>query len=137
MTDDLNFDIAFLFLEEIKELFLITFSTEEINFALDHGFNMRFRGIIKQKIDEMKYQESDKIEKLKKILYEAKDEILQTDDIINDRTEKLNMIIKKVDNLKSDSFTYINWVKKTIKYNNFNFIFIYFNSKSQKKQDIT
>lgn len=104
-------DCAFAFLEDIKQSFLKAFRLEEVQEAIPHGLNSRFKHIIKSKIEYSRNNEDyDNLAKLKSALYEVKNDIMETDYILNERNEKINLIVKKAEVLRSDSNSYYNWV---------------------------
>lgn len=102
---------AFAFLEDVKQSFFKAFSLKEIQEAIPHGLNSRFKHIIRSKIEYSRNNENyDNLAKLKNALYEVKDNIMETDFSLNERNEKINLIVKKADLLRSDSTSYFNWV---------------------------
>lgn len=105
-------DCAFSFLEDIKQKFLKAFSQKEIQEAIPHGLNSRFKNVIKSKIEYTRNNDNyDNLAKLKSALYEVKNDMMESDYFLNERNEKINLIVKKADVLGSDSNSNYNWVK--------------------------
>lgn len=117
MCDEkLTQDTAFAYLEEIKSSFLQTFTRSEIESAYAYSLNEKFKDII---IGKMNYfntnlNVSDTVSKLKKGVMDYKDNILQANDVLMERGEKVNLIVKKADNLRTESMNYYSSV--TINY---------------------
>lgn len=116
---NLNQNTAFSYLEDIKTLFLETFSKNQIDMAIAYSFNDKFKDSINEKMIyyNTNLNESDSVSRLKKGVLEYKDNILQANDILMERGEKINLIVKKADNLKIESKNY---------YGSVNFFFIIF-----------
>ena len=118
----LSQDTAFAYLEEVKTLFADTFTPKEIDSAISYSLNDRFRESIRGKMNyfNANLNESDKLAKLKKGVIEYKDNVLQANDILSERGEKINLIVRKADNLRTES---VNYLKSVIlfKFNSFFF----------------
>jgi vesicle-associated membrane protein 7 len=107
-------DSAFSYLEEIRTLFLDTFTQKEIESAYSYTLNDKFREPIKGKMSyyNANLNESDKVSKLKKGVLDYKDTVLQATDVLMERGEKINLIVKKADNLRTESVNYYSSAKK-------------------------
>jgi vesicle-associated membrane protein 7 len=105
----LSQDTAFAYLEEVKTLFADTFTPKEIDSAISYSLNDRFRESIRGKMNyfNANLNESDKLAKLKKGVIEYKDNVLQANDILSERGEKINLIVRKADNLRTESVNYL------------------------------
>ena len=105
---------AFAFLEDIKEKFFEKISDAEYSTALANGLNGKFKDTLKTRMEYFRKnpQDIDKLSLLKQTLNDSKNEILQTDDILNTRSEKINLIVDKAENIKTESRSYYDWVKK-------------------------
>ncbi len=112
----LSQDTAFAYLEEIKTLFTDTFSPKEIDSAMAYTLNDSFRDSIRGKMNyfNANLNESDKLAKLKKGVIEYKDNMLQASDVLSERGEKINLIVKKADSLRGESINYLNKVNNSI-----------------------
>ena len=109
MCDDkLTQDSAFAYLEDIKSSFLQTFSLKEIDAAYAYSLNEKFKESIKGKMNyfNANLNDSDSMSKLKKGVLAYKDNILQANDVLLERGEKINLIVRKADNLRTESMNY-------------------------------
>ncbi len=109
MCDDkLTQDSAFAYLEDIKSSFLQNFTTKEIESAYAYSLNDKFKENIKAKMNyfNANLNESDTVSKLKKGVMDYKDNILQANDVLLERGEKINLIVRKADNLRTESMNY-------------------------------
>jgi hypothetical protein len=99
---------AFSYLEDIKTLFQDTFTPREIETAFAYSLNDRFKESIKGKMNYFNahLNDSDKISKLRKGVNDYKDNILQANDVLMERGEKINLIVRKADNLRTESMNY-------------------------------
>lgn len=106
---------AFAFLEDMQEKFLQTFSKIDIEKAIPHALNVIFKNTLKERIEYFRNNRTnDSILKLKSCLFETKNEILQTDKFLTERSDKINIIAQKAHILKSDAISYNNWVSHNI-----------------------
>ncbi len=103
---------AFLFLEDIKDRFFQTFSEIDYKTAIPNGLNARFNQTLKSRMEYFRknYNEEDKLGLLRRTLNETKNEIMQTDDALSVRSEKINLIVNKAENIKTESKSYYSWV---------------------------
>ncbi len=109
MCDDkLTQDSAFAYLEDIKSSFLQTFPLKEIDAAYAYSLNEKFKESIKGKMNyfNANLNDSDNVSKLKKGVLAYKDNILQANDVLQERGEKINLIVRKADNLRTESMNY-------------------------------
>ncbi len=114
MCDDkLTQDSAFAYLEDIKTSFLQTFTRQEIESAYAYSLNEKFKDNIRGKMNyyNTNLNESDIVSKLKKGVIDYKDNILQASDVMSERGEKINLIVRKADNLRSESMNYYSSVR--------------------------
>ena len=104
----LNQETAFSYLDDIKTLFLDTFSTKQIESAISYSLNEGFNESIKEKMTyyNSNLNNSDSVARLKRGVMESKDNMLQANDILMERGEKINLIVKKADNLRTESKNY-------------------------------
>lgn len=118
---------SYAFLEDIKDKFFEKISEVDYKTALANGLNGKFRETIKQRMEYFRKnpEDIDKLSLLRKTLNESKNEILQADDLLNSRSEKISMIVEKAENIKSESKSYYNWVKLFL-YNIILFIYLIF-----------
>jgi hypothetical protein len=103
---------AFLFLEDVKDRFFQIFSEVEYKTAITNGLNAKFRETLKSRMEYYRnnYNEEDKLGLLRKTLNESKNEIMQTDDALSARSEKITLIVNKAENIKTESKSYYSWV---------------------------
>jgi vesicle-associated membrane protein 7 len=114
----LSQDSAFAYLEEIRTLFTDTFTPKEIDSAISYSLNDRFKDSIRGKMNyfNANLNESDKVAKLKQGVMDYKDNILQANDILMERGEKINLIVRKADNLRTESQNYLKSVSLHLYY---------------------
>ena len=109
-------DTAFEFLEVIKENFETTFTKIQINQAYAYSFNNEFKHIIQSKMDYYNEHTLTKNENqlnlLKEGLINTKTELLNSQKILDERNEKMELIVFKAENMKKDSVFYYNKSKK-------------------------
>jgi len=120
MSDSsLNQDSAFSYLEDLRTLFLDTFTSDQISAAISYSLNDKFKDSIRNKMNyyNTNLNDSDSVSKLKKGVFEYKDNILQANDILMERGDKINMMVKKADNLRTESANYYGNAKKVKKVN--------------------
>ena len=109
-------EVAFSFLESLKKEFLSSFGN--VDFSTVPPRSLNFRDKIQFYIDEynsQKEKKKDQIGMLKESLIDTKNELLQASDILNERGEKINLIVKKADQLSTDSNTYYTSAKNVKK----------------------
>jgi vesicle-associated membrane protein 7 len=109
----LSQESAFSYLEEIKTFFSDMFSSREIENAIAYSLNDKFKESIKGKMQyyNAHLNDSDKVSKMKKGVLEYKDIVLQANDVLMERGEKINLIVKKADGLRTESMNYYSSVK--------------------------
>jgi vesicle-associated membrane protein 7 len=105
---------AFAYLDEIRSLFINTFSQKEIDTAISYTLNDKFKESIKTKQTyyNNNLNESDKVAQLEKGVKAYKDSVIDANEVLNLRGEKINLIVKKADNLRNESKTYYTSAKK-------------------------
>jgi vesicle-associated membrane protein 7 len=103
-------DTAFEFLEVIKENFETTFTKIQINQAYAYSFNNEFKHIIQSKMDYYNEHTLTKNENqlnlLKEGLINTKTELLNSQKFLDERNEKMELIVSKAENMKNDSSIY-------------------------------
>lgn len=106
--NNLHQESAFSYLEETKTLFLDTFPQKHIDAAIAYSFNEKFKESIRRQMIyyNTNLNESDTVSRLKKGMLEYKDNILLANDVLMERGEKINIMVKKADNLKIESKNY-------------------------------
>jgi hypothetical protein len=105
---------AYAFLEEIQRTFTTKFTEKEINVAIAYHLNDSFKNELKSKMVNSLlikdyfniHYEDDNISKLKKGVMNMKDNVLEASEILNQRGEKIQLVIKKADGLRSESKSY-------------------------------
>lgn len=104
---------AFLFLEDVKDRFFDILTEVEYKTAIANGLNAKFRETLKNRLEYYRknYDQEDKLTQLRQTLNDSKNEILQTDDILSVRSEKITLIVNKAENIKQESKNYYSWVK--------------------------
>ncbi len=105
----LNQESAFAYLDEIKTVFHNVFSQKEINASISYALNDKFKDNIKEKMNyyNSNLNESDNISKLKKGMIEFKDNVLEANEVLMERGEKIQLMVKKADNLVTESINYL------------------------------
>lgn len=101
-------ETAFAFLEELKTVFFDTFNLKDIENAISYSLNTGFKDTIKSRMDyyNKNLEAGDNISKLKKGVIDFKDNVLNASDVLAQRGEKINLIVKKAETLKQESFSY-------------------------------
>lgn len=103
-------ETAFEFLNAIKESFLKTFKKEVISTAYAYSFNRDFRNTLQNKMKFFNNNNSsksdDQIERFKKGLIDTKNTLLDCDDLLGKRGEKVQLIVKKAELLQADSIDF-------------------------------
>lgn len=103
-------ETAFEFIEVIKDLFTRAFSQEEINIAYAYSFNQKFKDTLKQKMDYYNLNSVsssiNQIEVLKNNIAQTTNILIDSSQVLGNRSEKINLIVKKADLLRSDSICF-------------------------------
>ena len=103
-------DTAFEFLDVIKENFEKTFTKIEINQAYAYSFNNKFKYIIQSKMnyynEHTLTKNENQLNLLKEGLINTKTELLNSQKILDERNEKMELIVSKAENMKNDSSIY-------------------------------
>ena len=107
----------------MRTLFLDNFTLDDVALATQNSLEEQFKAPLKGKIDYFNthLNESDKVTQLKKGMLEYKDTVLQANEALLDRGERLNLLGRKAGELKKDSQSYYSAskrVKKTIRWRN-------------------
>jgi hypothetical protein len=110
-------DTAFAFLEEVKTLFTDIFTPQQIEKAIAESLNSQFKDHLRsrQAYYNANLNESDNIAKLKKHVIEYKDNILEADEELNKRGEKITLVLKKAEDMRTESVKYKYGAKKVKK----------------------
>lgn len=101
-------DVAFLFLESLQTEFTKTYPDTDFGNIPTRSlseFDKKIQ-LFTEEYNDKKEEKESNIDVLKKNIVETKDILLQTEDILNERGEKMQLICKKADELSchSDSF---------------------------------
>lgn len=103
-------ETAFEFIDVIKDIFSKTFSIDEINKAYAYSLNQKFKDILKQKMDFYNLNtlptSINQIELLKSNITQTKNILIDSTQVLGDRSEKINLIVKKADLLRTDSISF-------------------------------
>ena len=109
-------DTAFEFLDVIKENFEKTFTKIEINQAYAYSFNNKFKYIIQSKMnyynEHTLTKNENQLNLLKEGLINTKTELLNSQKFLDERNEKMELIVSKAENMKNDSSFYYKESKK-------------------------
>ncbi len=105
---------AFYYLEDIKTNFLDKFNMNAINNAISYSLNTGFVEILKNKMEyyNKNIDAGDSISILKKEVLEAHENIMNASDLISTRGNKINLIVKKAETLRTESNSYFENAKK-------------------------
>lgn len=106
---------AFNFLEEIKSQFLKTFGPLDLDNAYSYSLNTSFSKEIKHKMERYNKNHEyngDSLAKLKKGVMDQSALLLQTNELMTQRGEKINLVVKKAETLKRESENYYSNAKK-------------------------
>lgn len=108
---------AFQFLESIKSELEQAHGTN-FDGTSSYGLQRQFQSKIAMKIDyfnKNKDTSTDNISRLKNEVINVRDELLKDDEILNQRGEKIQLIVEKADKLSQHSDSYYNSSKKVRK----------------------
>ena len=101
-----SMDSAYVYLEDLKSCFIGQFSQREIESAIAYSLNT-FKDKIKARMDYYnKNVSNDSISLLKKGVLDMKNDVLDASNILSQRGEKINLIVKKADLLRQESTSY-------------------------------
>ena len=107
---------AFELLKDVMLIFLEKFSNEQIENAYSYSLNKEFQPIIRQKLNyynkNLDLKRNATLNKLKENLLETKNVLIETTETLNERGERINLIMKKAETLKGDSKVYFDNAKK-------------------------
>ncbi len=100
-------ETAFDFLNTIKETFEAKYTKETINSANAYTLNKEFRNTLKGKLEffnsNIVSKNEDQINRFKKGLVDTKNTLLDCDQVLGKRGEKVQLIVKKAELLQADS----------------------------------
>jgi len=109
-------DTAFEFLEVIKENFENTYTKNQIIQAYAYSFNNEFKHIIQSKMnyynEHTLTKNENQLNLLKEGLLNTKVELLNSQNFLDERKEKMELIVFKAENMKKDSGIYYKKSKK-------------------------
>lgn len=96
------------FLIEVQRVFTTTFSNETIANAYAYSLNKDFKDILKAKMEyyNTNKENADLIGKLKSNLHSMKDDLIDVADVLSQRGDKVNLIVKRAMALKEESMSY-------------------------------
>ena len=113
---DASYDdkLAFDFLEKINRLFIDKFSKEQIDNAISYSLRDSFNPVMKEQMDYYNNNTHIKTltEQLKDAIIEQKNVIFEASDVLSQRGEKMDLIVKKADQLSQDSNSFMKAAKK-------------------------
>ena len=115
---EMNYPVetAFEFLEVIKENFENQFTKEAIESAYAYSFNKDFRNTIQSKMKfyntHIDTQANNQLERIKKGLINTKTMLLNSEELLSQRGEKVKLIVKKADLLRADSISFFEGAMK-------------------------
>ena len=99
-------DTAFIFLEEISDLLFEKFTSAEIKKekAFSKVFGDIFNPILKDKMIYYKNnpEATDSLRELKKGVLNYRDNVIKANDILMERGEKITLVVKKAESLKTE-----------------------------------
>ena len=99
-------EFIFSYLEDIQSKFKEKYTQTQIDEALSYSFNTEFKDVLKGKLEyyNSKAEKSkDSINKLKESIVETKGVLLNSQDILGQRGDKVNLIYRKL--------IYLEWIQ--------------------------
>lgn len=107
-------NLGFDFLEKIKSLFFNKYSDSELESVIRYSLNDSFHPIL---MEQMKYYNDNvniktKVDELKQCVIEQKNIIIEANEALMERGDKLNIIVKKAEQLTNDSNSFYRAAKK-------------------------
>ena len=112
-------EFIFSYLEDIQSKFKEKYTQIQIDEALSYSFNTDFKDVLKSKLEYYNNQaekSKDSINKLKESIVETKGVLLNSQDILGQRGDKVNLIVQKADLLRMDSNSYLENAHKLKQY---------------------
>lgn len=113
-------DTAFIFLEEVSDQLFDKFTASEIK--KEKAYSKVFADILNPIIkDKMLYykknpETSDALKDLKKGVIEYRDNVIKANDILMERGERITLVVKKAESLKTESGVYYSSVSSYLIY---------------------
>ncbi|CAG8538452.1 4752_t:CDS:2 [Diversispora eburnea] len=98
--------IPFLFLQDIKERFLATYSKERATTALPYGLNEFSKVIAKQMEHFSDVSQADRIKKVHGEIEQVKDVMTRNIEQVLERGERIEILVDKTDNLNQQAFAF-------------------------------
>ena len=112
-------EFAYKFLEEIKTKFLSKFTTKQVEDALAYSLNADFKDTISERMDYYNNEaekSTETIQKLKDSIIDTKGVLLNSQELLGQRGEKVNLIVQKADLLRMETNSYLENAQKLKKY---------------------
>ena len=112
-------EFIFSYLEDIQSKVKEKYTQTQIDEALSYSFNTEFKDVLKGKLEyynNKSEKSKDSINKLKESIVETKGVLLNSQDILGQRGDKVNLIVQKADLLRMDSNSYLENAQKLKKY---------------------
>tara|TARA_B110000914_G_C15172242_1_gene313414 strand:- start:137 stop:508 length:372 start_codon:yes stop_codon:yes gene_type:complete len=107
-------ETAFVFLEDLSKIFCDKFNPDEIarEKAYSKFFSETFNPILKERMIYFNRNPEvpDSLRDLKKGVMNYKDNVMKANDILIERGEKINLVVKKADSLRQESGSYFSSV---------------------------
>ena len=111
-------ETAFVFLEDLKEKFFNKFTPSDVERekAYSKFFSETFNPILKERMIYFNRnpEAHDSLRDLKKGVIMYRDNVVKANDILIERGEKINLVVKKADSLRQESGSYYSSVSINI-----------------------
>ena len=106
--------LAFDFLEKINKSFTDKFTKEQIDSAISYSLRDSFNPVMKEEMDYYNNNTHIKTltEQLKDALVDQKNIIFEASEVLSQRGEKMDLIVKKADQLSQDSNSFMKAAKR-------------------------
>ncbi|RHZ63262.1 hypothetical protein Glove_330g35 [Diversispora epigaea] len=98
--------IPFLFLQDIKERFLVTYSKDRATTAVPYGMNEFSKVIQKQMEHFSDVSHADRIKKVHGEIEQVKDVMTRNIEQVLERGERIEILVDKTDNLNQQAFAF-------------------------------
>ena len=107
-------ETAFLYLEECMSVFFDKFTQNDIDRenAYSKFFNEKFQNVLKDKMIYFNKNQdaTDNLKELKQGVLNYRENVIKANDILIERGENINLVVKKADSLKHESESYYSTV---------------------------
>ena len=109
-------ETAFGYLDDLRKNFTESFSPKDLENAIAYSLNSTFRDKLKGRMDyyNRNVNVGDSMTQLKKGVIDMKNDVLDASDVLTQRGEKINLIVKKADLLRHESGTYYKNVNRYV-----------------------